>query len=600
MSLSDPSPKLPRWIFFLTDAVLVAAAVFLALESRRPLAPGVVYAIAGCVFVGAIIGLVPLIAGYEREKNDALAERQNALEALSRTVATSAEQISIAANGLHEIAELAHRNLRQAEQLPHKLQEKIAEFQAQLDNAREDEREELEKEIAELRAGETDQLGAAAEKVRTALAELARAEAAAQKQLAAMREAVADTPARISAALEQAASASAGRVSAAEAAASAALETAARRSLEAIQQAVADADARLAARVTAAVATLVAAVPAMPVAAAPVVPPVSDAPITPAEATPPRRPRKSRRDEPAGEHAAASSAVDPEATPSQPDVAAASEPPSEPPLDQDAAPASTGVENTAAPAETPVEPPPVAVEHIALVEPVAPRSADPFTGGESAATTEIPPESPLVAPEEPAAPAGTPAAPASDPLPPAAPPAPGPAAEAAAEAVTPPPPAEPAPAPATHDVSVEPVATPPAEPPKPPRKRGPRKSESAEPSLALPLDGEDFSLSASEDAPATASEVIERVISSDGATRLLVTAYIGIGNRLFIRGRGPGLSWEKGVPLQFVSIGKWRWETADATEPLQFKLYKNDDLECTALGTITLEPGHQQEVSARF
>ena len=321
--------------------------------------------------------------------------------------------------------------------------------------------------------------------------------------------------------------------------------------------------------------------------------PAETAPLTPAESTPPWRPRKSRREEPAGENVAAS-ALDPETTSSLPNVAAGREPSRE----DDASLASVGIENAEAPAEHPVEPAPVAVEHIALVEPVAPRSADPFTGGESAATAEVPPESPLLAPEEPAAPAGTPAAPASDPLPPAAPPAPESAP--AAEAVTPPPAAEPAPAPVTHDVSAEAIATPSAEPPKPPRKRAPRKSGSAEPSLALPLEGEDFSLSASDDAPATASEVIERVISSDGATRLLVTAYIGIGNRLFIRGRGPGLSWEKGVPLQFVSIGKWRWETADATEPLQFKLYKNDDLECTALGTITPEPGHQQEVSARF
>ena len=93
---------------------------------------------------------------------------------------------------------------------------------------------------------------------------------------------------------------------------------------------------------------------------------------------------------------------------------------------------------------------------------------------------------------------------------------------------------------------------------------------------------------------------VERTFSSDGATRLLATAYIGIGNRLFIRGEGPGLSWEKGVPLQFVSIGKWRWETNDASAPVRFKLYKNDELECTALGEQTLDPGHLQEMTAAF
>jgi hypothetical protein len=33
---------------------------------------------------------------------------------------------------------------------------------------------------------------------------------------------------------------------------------------------------------------------------------------------------------------------------------------------------------------------------------------------------------------------------------------------------------------------------------------------------------------------------------------------------------------------------------------VSFKLYKNDNVECTALGTLTLDPGYQQEVAARF
>lgn len=54
------------------------------------------------------------------------------------------------------------------------------------------------------------------------------------------------------------------------------------------------------------------------------------------------------------------------------------------------------------------------------------------------------------------------------------------------------------------------------------------------------------------------------------------------------------------MPLQFVSIGKWRWETNDASAPVQFKLYKNDEVECTALGQLSVDPGYQQEVIAAF
>jgi len=131
----------------------------------------------------------------------------------------------------------------------------------------------------------------------------------------------------------------------------------------------------------------------------------------------------------------------------------------------------------------------------------------------------------------------------------------------------------------------------------PPRKRAPRKPPAAAPSPDLVLESPP---GAEAPAPAAEPEVPEPAVSSDGATRLVVTAYIGIGNRLFIRGDGPGLSWDKGIPLTFVSIGKWRWDTNDATAAVRFKLYKNDDTECTALGERSVEPGAQQELTASF
>jgi hypothetical protein len=142
--------------------------------------------------------------------------------------------------------------------------------------------------------------------------------------------------------------------------------------------------------------------------------------------------------------------------------------------------------------------------------------------------------------------------------------------------------------------------------PKPRKPRAPRRPKLEELSLPMPgdepadsptpamtSDPEFTQLAPDDTAPVTS-------VSADGATRLLVTAYIGIGNRLFIRGEGPDLSRDKGVPLQFVSIGKWRWETAEATGPVRARLYKNDEIECTALGEISLEAGQQAEVTASF
>lgn len=87
--------------------------------------------------------------------------------------------------------------------------------------------------------------------------------------------------------------------------------------------------------------------------------------------------------------------------------------------------------------------------------------------------------------------------------------------------------------------------------------------------------------------------------TSDGSTRLLVTAYIGIGNKVYARGDGPGLNPDKGQPLEFVSIGKWLWQTSEATAPVTIQLYKNDEVK--ALGDdITIDPGYHVETTPVF
>ncbi|MDR1788848.1 MAG: hypothetical protein LBR12_00550 [Opitutaceae bacterium] len=161
----------------------------------------------------------------------------------------------------------------------------------------------------------------------------------------------------------------------------------------------------------------------------------------------------------------------------------------------------------------------------------------------------------------------------------AAPAVPGDAPEPAADN----PPPEEAVSPASEPVD-EPA---PAKAPKPRAK----KSRDKEPTLEM-----DLGIAEPEAEPLRA----EKFRSTDGATRLVATAYIGIGNKLFIRGEGAGLSPDKGVPLKFVSIGKWSWETEDADAPIRARLYKNDQLACETPGEFTLEPGCQHELTVRF
>jgi hypothetical protein len=82
--------------------------------------------------------------------------------------------------------------------------------------------------------------------------------------------------------------------------------------------------------------------------------------------------------------------------------------------------------------------------------------------------------------------------------------------------------------------------------------------------------------------------VVRTVIADeDGATgtRLLVNLMMGIGNKPFVRGTGPGLSESVGQPMQFVAIGRWLWVCPEGQTAATVQVWKNDK---TAVG----EPVH--------
>lgn len=103
----------------------------------------------------------------------------------------------------------------------------------------------------------------------------------------------------------------------------------------------------------------------------------------------------------------------------------------------------------------------------------------------------------------------------------------------------------------------------------------------------------------SEDETKDPDEEAPRFVFNEHSTSVIATAYIGIGNKLFLRGDGPGLSWDKGVPMQFLSIGKWGWSALEITEPITCRIYRNDD-EPAIDGDIEIQPMELIEISPRF
>ena len=74
---------------------------------------------------------------------------------------------------------------------------------------------------------------------------------------------------------------------------------------------------------------------------------------------------------------------------------------------------------------------------------------------------------------------------------------------------------------------------------------------------------------------------------------------VGLGNALFIRGQGDGLTWDKGQRLECIGAGTWIWKTVQAREKIVFKLLLNDML--WAQGEdLVLEAGRRLEVVPSF
>jgi hypothetical protein len=78
-----------------------------------------------------------------------------------------------------------------------------------------------------------------------------------------------------------------------------------------------------------------------------------------------------------------------------------------------------------------------------------------------------------------------------------------------------------------------------------------------------------------EEEAAPAAEVPAGAVDATG-TALIVNLMIGIGNKPFVRGTGPGLSQDKGVPMSFLGIGRWQWISPDPEAPATVEVWKND------------------------
>lgn len=90
-----------------------------------------------------------------------------------------------------------------------------------------------------------------------------------------------------------------------------------------------------------------------------------------------------------------------------------------------------------------------------------------------------------------------------------------------------------------------------------------------------------------------------KLVAQSERTVVIAKGLFGIGNKPFIRGEGSGLSWEKGLPMDFLGMGKWQWIPSESNEPVRFQIYKNDEMPALD-GVQVLQPAEVKEIDLKF
>ncbi|MCH6254968.1 hypothetical protein MLD52_00295 [Puniceicoccaceae bacterium K14] len=85
-------------------------------------------------------------------------------------------------------------------------------------------------------------------------------------------------------------------------------------------------------------------------------------------------------------------------------------------------------------------------------------------------------------------------------------------------------------------------------------------------------------------------KVAKKAAPVPSKTTISASIDVGFGNSLFLRGEGPGLSWEKGIPLDCKSDSVWEISMTGVSESFDFKLLINDEIWDTG-DNATAKPG---------
>lgn len=89
------------------------------------------------------------------------------------------------------------------------------------------------------------------------------------------------------------------------------------------------------------------------------------------------------------------------------------------------------------------------------------------------------------------------------------------------------------------------------------------------------------------------------VVTESPATFISAKINIGFGNHLYLRGTGPGLSWDHGLAMDCASDDLWTLSFKNVKEPIAFKVLINDQTWCVG-NDYVVEAGQSVTVTPSF
>ena len=77
---------------------------------------------------------------------------------------------------------------------------------------------------------------------------------------------------------------------------------------------------------------------------------------------------------------------------------------------------------------------------------------------------------------------------------------------------------------------------------------------------------------------APAAPAVKKTAPKPVLTAISARIDVGFGNTLYLRGEGPGLSWERGVVMDCEGDDKWTITLRESDRPVVFKFLVNDEV----------------------